>query len=625
MSYSSGVNNVFIDLSNAGQNAAVTDTLGTSSATTKITVSYMTKGTDGSAVSASADISVGAGTSYANTAQGLISAINGSGLGLTASFGTAAQAGSTAVSAAQAANDGNGGATDTGIIISGIGVGTGTNKAGEVGKLSAGGNTDLLGGTLNIVGSDGASHSIDLGKANSTDTLQNLATTINGANYGVTATYDSTNHDISFTSANSAVTVTGTNLTDRTSIATSDTSYSLTAGTVDTTADLSGAGANALGSIVVGAATSLLSGKISLTDTDGTTTTPITLGTAGQTDTLANLTNYINTLNVAGATGITAALDSDGTTMTLTVAAGTGTAKFADGTSTDKSAATIPAVTVSTSLTDTPKVSGQFSSQVGALKISGAGSSATDTFTANTGTLTLGSNTINMGVSGKTDTLQNLAATVNAGNYGVTATYDATNAQVVFTSTNSSMVVSESGIKDVATGTTTPVAASNSAVDASQYYSVNVTGTVKDTSTTATINSTTTYGGTANTGIVANSNGSGGVATISYSDGAGQSLSATDLSNQTDAKAALTALNAAITAVAAQDGYIGAQINTLNAVSSVLSTQQQNVTAAQNAVQATDYATAASNMSKYQILSQTGISALAQANSMQQEVTKLLQ
>jgi len=49
------------------------------------------------------------------------------------------------------------------------------------------------------------------------------------------------------------------------------------------------------------------------------------------------------------------------------------------------------------------------------------------------------------------------------------------------------------------------------------------------------------------------------------------------------------------------------------------------VVAAQNAVQATDYATAASNMSKYQILSQTGISALAQANSMSQLVTKLLQ
>jgi flagellin len=126
-------------------------------------------------------------------------------------------------------------------------------------------------------------------------------------------------------------------------------------------------------------------------------------------------------------------------------------------------------------------------------------------------------------------------------------------------------------------------------------------------------------------GIVGNQKAGSGIATISYSDGAGQSLNATDLTNATDAKASLTALNAAITAVASQDGYIGAQINTLNSVSSVLSTQQQNVTAAQNAVQATDYASAASNMSKYEILSQTGISALAQANSMQQEVTKLLQ
>ena len=117
----------------------------------------------------------------------------------------------------------------------------------------------------------------------------------------------------------------------------------------------------------------------------------------------------------------------------------------------------------------------------------------------------------------------------------------------------------------------------------------------------------------------------GGTATISYSDDAGVSLSGTDLSTQDDAQTALTALNKAITAVAAQDGYIGAQINTLNSVSSVLSTQAQNVTSAQNAVQATDYATATSNMSKYEILSQTGISALAQANSMQQEVTKLLQ
>jgi flagellin len=100
---------------------------------------------------------------------------------------------------------------------------------------------------------------------------------------------------------------------------------------------------------------------------------------------------------------------------------------------------------------------------------------------------------------------------------------------------------------------------------------------------------------------------------------------ATTAAAQTAAQATLTSLNSAITDVAAQDGYVGAQINTLNSVSSVLTTQQENVVSAQNAVQATDYASATSNMSKYEILSQTGISALAQANSVQQEVTKLLQ
>lgn len=119
-----------------------------------------------------------------------------------------------------------------------------------------------------------------------------------------------------------------------------------------------------------------------------------------------------------------------------------------------------------------------------------------------------------------------------------------------------------------------------------------------------------------------------GIATISYtSAGASgtQSLAGSSLNTTALAQAVLSKLNAAISAVASQDGYIGAQINTLNAISQVMTTQQENVTAAQNAIQATDYASATSAMSKYEILSQTGIAALAQANSVQQEVTKLLQ
>jgi len=159
----------------------------------------------------------------------------------------------------------------------------------------------------------------------------------------------------------------------------------------------------------------------------------------------------------------------------------------------------------------------------------------------------------------------------------------------------------------------------------SGYYSLGISGNIQDTSTVATVNNRTTYGGTLNVGITTDSNGAGGTATMSYSDATGQSLSGTDLLNQLDAASALNDLNVAITDVAGMDGYIGAQINTLQSIGSVLTTQQENVVSAQNALQATDYAAATSAMSKYEILSQTGIAALAQANTVQQEVTKLLQ
>ncbi len=112
---------------------------------------------------------------------------------------------------------------------------------------------------------------------------------------------------------------------------------------------------------------------------------------------------------------------------------------------------------------------------------------------------------------------------------------------------------------------------------------------------------------------------------ISYTVGTGEDLSADVLTSAVAAQTALTDTNSAITDVAAQRGYVGSQINTLNAISSVDSTEQENVLSAQNSIQATDYGQATSNLSKFEILSQTGISALAQANSVEQEVTKLLQ
>jgi flagellin len=157
---------------------------------------------------------------------------------------------------------------------------------------------------------------------------------------------------------------------------------------------------------------------------------------------------------------------------------------------------------------------------------------------------------------------------------------------------------------------------------ATSGYSIGLTSDLNH----AVYDSTAGQNGTATAAtFVANAKAGSGVAVTSYSDGAGEALNGTNLLNQAAAQSALAHLNRAITDVAAQDGYIGAEINTLNSISHVMSTQQENVVSAQNALQATDYASATSNMSKYEILSQTGIAALAQANSVQQEVTKLLQ
>jgi flagellin len=263
---------------------------------------------------------------------------------------------------------------------------------------------------------------------------------------------------------------------------------------------------------------------------------------------------------------------------------------------------------------------------LGTLSLPAAGAHSSDVLA---GTLVFGTETIQLGTTTgnqKTDTMANLAQTINAGNYGVNATLNSAGTSITFTSPDSVNAITSSTPHAWVPGGTFNDATDGAAVlqfntannnlTTSAYYSIGISGTIVDTST---------GGGTAVLGLSNDLNGSGGVATMSYSDAAGQSLSATDLNNASDAQAALTALNMAISNVAAQDGYIGAMINTLNSVSSVLSTQSENVTSAQNAVQATDYASATSNMSKYEILSQTGIAALAQANSMQQEVTKLLQ
>ncbi|QNI34455.1 flagellin [Alloacidobacterium dinghuense] len=152
-------------------------------------------------------------------------------------------------------------------------------------------------------------------------------------------------------------------------------------------------------------------------------------------------------------------------------------------------------------------------------------------------------------------------------------------------------------------------------------------GGFADTITLAALSSATVGDSTGSAGLTYTSGAGAATSTLTYAPVAANSvnLGADNLTSAANAQTALNDVYKSVQDVAAERGYTGAQINTLNAVSNVESTEQENVVSAQNSIQATDYASATSNLSKYEILSQTGISALAQANSTEQLVTKLLQ
>jgi flagellin len=107
--------------------------------------------------------------------------------------------------------------------------------------------------------------------------------------------------------------------------------------------------------------------------------------------------------------------------------------------------------------------------------------------------------------------------------------------------------------------------------------------------------------------------------------GAGIDLSASVLTSAAAATTALGKITSAIGDVANQRGAIGANINQLDAAANVASSEEVNLSSAESAIRSTNYGQATSDLAKYQVLSQTGISALAQANSVQQEILKLLQ
>jgi len=475
---------------------------------------------------------------------------------------------------------------------------------------------------LNSTGTSNG-NTVDVTAANST--LTGLVSAINQStvslSLGITASINQTTGALqlqSTTAGAGAISITGTGLTD----AAGNSVAAFTAGQAGIAAKQSTATLTLAGAGDDFTAGNQLGGSVSVT-ANGATTNYVMYGSQASfgSGTTVQLTAAQSTVNGLA----TALLNNSGVTA---IGIGTGTLTLTSNT------ANADPVTVNSSNLYDSLGNAAATASLGTFGSVNDQVSGTVAFTVN------GNNFSKAFSAGSNTTVQqlinyintgNTAGTGNAGANGVIASWvpsgDGTIGSVQLTSTtfgaNGNITNYQSGSSISDLGTTAGL--SYTAGNAYNVGISNVATTGVYDSATQAVPGAPTGAAAAFDNLTAVGSGSRGIATISYSDGAGQSLSATDLSDQSDAETALTGLNTAIADVAAQDGYIGAQINTLNAVSNVLATQSENVESAQNAVQATDYAAATSNMSKYEILSQTGIAALAQANSQQQEVLKLLQ
>ena len=104
----------------------------------------------------------------------------------------------------------------------------------------------------------------------------------------------------------------------------------------------------------------------------------------------------------------------------------------------------------------------------------------------------------------------------------------------------------------------------------------------------------------------------------------GSQVASINVSTAAGAQAAISILDQAINTLNTQGGALGSIQQRIQASVSNAQTAATNLQSAQSVVQDANIAAATTNLSKFQILQQAGISTLAQANSLQQSYLKLL-
>ncbi len=110
---------------------------------------------------------------------------------------------------------------------------------------------------------------------------------------------------------------------------------------------------------------------------------------------------------------------------------------------------------------------------------------------------------------------------------------------------------------------------------------------------------------------------------LTRSDGTGAIVSSSSIATRLGAVAVLGLLQEAITSVSRWRGVLGAEQNRLINSVAIIQVQSQNLQAAHSVIMDANMAEEVVNMTKFQILLQSGMSSLAQANASSQMVLQL--
>jgi flagellin len=539
------------------------------------------------------------------------------------------------------------------------------NAAG-VYTLTAGAQTDTLGGTLSFSIGGGTTTNITVAAGSSLSTVAGQLTSA-----GLTASANTNNGVITITGPTNGINAAANTVAFTSNLSDTPAATTVTGSAVGTAAS---SGAASTGTLTIGGASvgDNFAGTFTLAQT-GLTSKVVTITSGNVASVESQLTAALNgsgfAYSATGATNpvftftgadntnalsVTVGTFADSTTIAATTVGATGTAgsAVAQGTyvlgalgSATDTYGTGSILDINGSSNGTSiNVSGLTASQAelaidNNTTLQSAGISAT---VANGTTLTIKGNTDGAALSVLGNAGGALAEYQQTPNNNAITTVGQTTAPVGTVAAGGTSVITLSGPDDTLSGTLTEIVNTNaSAKTATLTVAPNTTGSALAieinqnhsfiaaglTAAYSSVNNTVTLTGPTGAGNTIASTGTSLTDASPTAPGAGADFTAATVSQLTASTAAtvLTTVTAAVADVAYQRGTIGADINELTSASDVASAESVNLTSAQDSITATDYGQAASNLSKYQILSQTGISALAQANSVQQEVLKLLQ